>query len=95
MKWLCYVLSTLFIEYLYVCTYINTFLGVLAGIWPCGVICVVSELFQAESLTQVYGVLHELLNQNVNKLDNLSKYTVYISVSMPPLLLLLLLLLLL
>ena len=52
----------------------NAFLGILAGIWPCGVICVVSELFQTESLTQVYGILHELLDQNVTKLDNLSKY---------------------
>ena len=47
-------------------------------------ICAVSELFQAESLTQVYGVLHELLDQNVTKLDNLSKYTY---LSMFPLLL--------
>ena len=29
---------------------------------------------QTESLTQVYGILHELLDQNVVKLDTLSKY---------------------
>lgn len=39
-------------------------LGVLAGVWPCGVICIVSELFVSESLSQVYGILHEFLEQN-------------------------------
>ena len=43
-------------------------LGILAGVWPCGVMCVISELFQTESLTQVYGILHELLDQNVVKM---------------------------
>ena len=40
----------------------------------CGIICAVSELFQSESLTQVDGILHELLNQNIVKMDSLSKY---------------------
>jgi len=31
--------------------------GILAAIWPCGIICGVTELFQAESLTQVYSLL--------------------------------------
>lgn len=29
--------------------------------WPCGVIVHISELFMAESKTQVYGQLHDLL----------------------------------
>ena len=48
--------------------------GILAVIWPCSIICAVSELFQSESLTQVYEILHELLNQNIVKMDSLSKY---------------------
>ena len=46
------------------------FTGILAAVWPCGIICAVSE---PESLTQVYGILHELVDQNVVKLDSLSK----------------------
>ena len=48
-------------------------IGILTAIWPCGIICAVSELFQTESLTQVYGILHELVDQNIVKLDSLSK----------------------
>jgi hypothetical protein len=33
-------------------------IGVLAGMRPCGVIVLLSELFIAESKTQVYGSLH-------------------------------------
>lgn len=32
-----------------------TTLGILAGIWPCGIITLISELFISESKTQVYG----------------------------------------
>lgn len=35
--------------------------------------CAVSELFKSESLTQVYGILHQLLDQNVINMDSLSK----------------------
>ena len=47
--------------------------GILAAVWPCGIICAVSELFKSESLTQVYGILHQLLDQNVINMDSLSK----------------------
>ena len=36
-------------------------LGVLAGMWPCGIITLVRELFIAESKSQVYGHLHQFL----------------------------------
>lgn len=45
--------------------------GILAGIWPCGVICVLSELYQSESLAHIYGILHEFVHENSTKLDNL------------------------
>ena len=49
-------------------------IGILAGIWPCGVICVLSELYQSESLAHIYGILHDFLHENSTKLDNLGKY---------------------
>ena len=36
--------------------------GIPAVMWPCGVIMHISELFMAESKTQFYGQLHDLLN---------------------------------
>ena len=39
-------------------------IGVLAAIWPCGIITLVDELFIAESKTQVYGSLHSFLHCN-------------------------------
>ena len=47
--------------------YINSFIGILAGIWPCGVITIIRELFIAESKSQVYGHLHQFL-QNTSLL---------------------------
>ena len=40
---------------------------------PCGVITRWSELFCAESKTQVYAVLHDLLSRNENIFEALSK----------------------
>ena len=37
--------------------------GILAGMWPCGIIVLVNELFLSESLSQVYGILHGLLRR--------------------------------
>ena len=39
-------------------------IGILAAIWPCGVITLIDELFVAESKTQVYGSLHAYLHSN-------------------------------
>ena len=46
--------------------------GVLAGIWPCGVITMLSELFVAESKSQVYASLHEYCRRNSAHLSSLS-----------------------
>ena len=32
--------------------------GLLAGIWPCGIITLIEELYKSESKAQVYGCLH-------------------------------------
>ena len=38
--------------------------GILAGMWPCGIIVLVAELFRAESKSQVYAAIHEFLRRN-------------------------------
>ena len=38
--------------------------GILAGIRPCGIIVLLAELFTAESKSQVYANLHQLLRKN-------------------------------
>ena len=45
--------------------------GILAG----GIIMLVSELFIAESLSQVYANVHEILWRNDQAMSNLSKQT--------------------
>ena len=35
--------------------------GILAVVWPCGIITMIGELFGAESLSQVYAFLHTFL----------------------------------
>lgn len=47
--------------------------GVLAGMWPCGILVMLVELFTAESKSQVYAALHELLYNYDNIAKNLSK----------------------
>ena len=49
------------------------FTGVLAVMWPCGTIVLLAELFRAESKSQVYAIVHELLSKHTDLLDNLSK----------------------
>ena len=38
--------------------------GLLAGMWPCGVITILDELFKSESKSQVYGCLHGFFHNN-------------------------------
>ena len=38
--------------------------GILAGIWPCGVITLLDELYLAESKSQVYGSIHSFMHLN-------------------------------
>jgi hypothetical protein len=45
--------------------------GILAGIWPCGKIALVSELFGTESISQVYAALHTFLYQNADSVTDL------------------------
>lgn len=41
------------------------FVGVLAGVWPCGTITMLGEIFGAESKAgQVYGHIHSYLFDN-------------------------------
>ena len=49
-------------------------IGVLAGIWPCGVVIFVAELFVSESKSQVYGILHDFCQTNADSTKNISKY---------------------
>lgn len=45
---------------------LETSSGVLAGMWPCGILIMLKELFIAESKAQVYAALHELLSSHPN-----------------------------
>lgn len=38
--------------------------GIVAGMWPCGTIIFLDELFRAESTAQVYGCLHTFFYTN-------------------------------
>ena len=40
----------------FVCSIISK--GILAGIWPCGIITLLNELYISESKSQVYGAIH-------------------------------------
>ena len=46
--------------------------GILAGMWPCGIISVMAELYVAESKSQVYGALHDFIQRNRVSLPDLS-----------------------
>ena len=48
--------------------------GVLASAWPCGIIVMISELFRAESKSQVYASLHQYLSDYPSVLDKLGTY---------------------
>ena len=53
--------------------------GVLAGMWPCGIVVMLTELFTAESKSQVYAVLHELLSNHTTIASNLSEYVLVLN----------------
>ena len=44
-----------------------------AGMWPCGIITLVREIFLAESKSQVYGHLHSFLQGAPETSSHLSK----------------------
>ena len=47
----------------------------MAGMCPCGMIVLLSELFISESLPQVYGSLHQFYASNPAAASRISKYT--------------------
>ena len=49
------------------------YIGILAGVWPCGTITMLGELFGAESKGQVYGYLHSYLYENDAVTSTISK----------------------
>lgn len=55
----------------FLCNYV--YIGVLAGMWPCGIITFVYELYLSESKAQVYAYLHEYLQNNLRVSSDLSK----------------------
>lgn len=53
----------------------NCTIGILAGIWPCGTITLLDELFRAESKSQVYGSVHSFIHSNGVSTSNISKHS--------------------
>ena len=45
---------------------------------PCGIIVSLSELFHAESLSQVYGLLHTFLRVNPSASDRLGMCAIFV-----------------
>ena len=43
--------------------------------WPCGIVMLISELFIAESLSQVYANVHEMLQRNDQAMSHPGKQT--------------------
>lgn len=52
------------IKELYQCWFYVYIVGILAGIRPCGIIVLLSELFTSESKAQVYASLHQFLKEH-------------------------------
>ncbi len=47
--------------------------GILAGVWPCGTIMLLAELYISESKSQVYGNVHGLLHEHPMNTASISK----------------------
>ena len=63
-------------SYIYSLYSVQCYVGILAGIRPCGVIVLLAELFSSESKSQVYAHLHRknpAFSNNLGK-DNKSVY---------------------
>lgn len=50
-----------------------SYVGIVAGMWPCGTISFVDELFRSESKAQVYGSLHTYFYTNPVSTKDISK----------------------
>ena len=44
------------------------------GMWPCGIILLVAELFRSESKSEVYASIHEFLWRNTKVSSTLSDF---------------------
>ena len=53
--------------------YAMSYVGIVAGMWPCGTISFVDELFRSESKAQVYGSLHTYFYTNPVSTKDISK----------------------
>ena len=51
------------------------------GMWPCGIILLVAELFCSESTFQVYASIHEFLWRNTKVSSTLSEFVHTISMN--------------
>ena len=51
-------------------------LQVLAGIWPCGIVTLLDEVFVAESISQVYGSVHSLIHSNLQNTSEITEYKI-------------------
>jgi len=47
--------------------------GILAGIWPSGIITLLGELFGSEAKSQVYAMVHTFLYENKDAVTDISK----------------------
>ena len=50
---------------------LSSHIGILAGMRPCGIILFVTELFISESISQVYGYLHNYCSLYPNTFNNI------------------------
>ena len=53
--------------------YLKLVITFLAGIWPCGIITLLAELFISESKSQVYGAVHDFIRCNPEATEDISK----------------------
>lgn len=53
--------------------FVHFYKGILAGIWPCGTITLIAELFISESKAQVYGAVYDFMHSNMKSAEEISK----------------------
>lgn len=65
------VCESLGTEFALKCIIFHLFTGIMLGAWPCGTIVLLGELFGAESISQVYALLHTFLLKNGTSTENI------------------------
>lgn len=76
--YLYYKMHNFIILALFMCVHF-CYQGILAGIWPCGTITLLTELFVSESKAQVYGAVHDFLRSNPGSTADISKFSTLVS----------------